>query len=131
MGDRLKNGIALSILPQIIAVKWFGSYPALVEVYYSQSFYPIWSAFFRTLFGWVPWSVGDIIYGLLFILLIIYLMRKADTLIKDWKILLRNTVMVLSIAYFTFHISWGLNYYRETVSKSLSLDEKYSTEDAC
>jgi hypothetical protein len=37
--------------------------------------------------------------------------------------------MVLSVAYFTFHLMWGLNYYREPLYISLDLEEGYSQEE--
>ena len=128
MRNKLKNGIAWSILPQIILVKWLGSYPSVIEEYYSKGFYPYWSGFFRSIMGWVPFSVGDILYGFLILGLLYYLIKRRKVLFKDWKILLRDTVMVLSIAYFSFHLSWGFNYYREPISTSLSLDEEYTVE---
>ena len=129
MRNRLKNGIAISLLPQIVLVKWLGSYPEIVETYYSQGIYPYWSAFFRSIFGWLPFSMGDLLYGILILIGCYYVFSKRNVLFKEWKVLLRDTVMVLAVLYFSFHISWGLNYYREPVSKTLELDEKYSTED--
>ncbi len=129
MRNRLKNGIAISLIPQIVLVKWLGNYPQLVESYYSKGFYPFWSGFFRKLLGWFPISIGDIIYGLLIIGLVYYLAKNAKQLIQKWKELLRDAVMVLAIAYFTFHLSWGLNYYREPIADSLKLEEEYNTKD--
>lgn len=36
---------------------------------------------------------------------------------------LRDIAMVLSIAYFTFHIMWGFNYYREPIAAKFKLVE--------
>lgn len=129
MRNRLQNGIALSLIPQIILVKWLGSYPHLIETYYSQGFYPYFSRFFRILFGWLPVSVGDILYALIFVGLLFHLIKHRKELAEKWKILLRDFVMVLSIAYFTFHISWGFNYYREPLADKLGLKEEYSIEE--
>lgn len=129
MRNKLKNGIALSILPQILLVKWIGNYPHLIESYYSKGFYPYWSGFFRSLLGPLPFSIGDMLYGILILGLFYYLIKRRKKLFKDWKITLRDTFLVLAVAYFTFHISWGLNYYREPISKTLSLDAKYSAEE--
>ncbi|MEN8790128.1 MAG: DUF3810 domain-containing protein [Flavobacteriaceae bacterium] len=128
MKNRLKNGIALSIIPQIIVVKWLALYPELVENYYSNGFYPLWSGFFRWLFGWIPFSVGDLIYGILIIGLFYYLIKRGKSLADNWKPLLRDTVMVLAVAYFTFNLSWGLNYYRLPISETFELQEEYTTE---
>ncbi len=129
MRNRLKDVIALALLPQIVLVKWLGSYPDIIETYYSKGFYPYFAGFFRSLFGWLPFSVGDIIYALLIASVIYHFIKNRHQFRQQWKALLRDTVMVLSIAYFTFHISWGLNYYRLPVADSLSLSEEYSTRD--
>ena len=129
MRNRLKNAIALSIIPQIILVKWLGSYPDFIETYYSQGFYPYFSGFFRLLFGWLPFSVGDILYALLFLGLFYYVFKHWKEFRTKWKESLRDIVMILAIAYFTFHISWGFNYYRKPVADALSLKEEYKTED--
>ncbi|MBT8185373.1 MAG: DUF3810 domain-containing protein [Eudoraea sp.] len=123
MKNRLKNGIALSLIPQIILVKWLGSYPDIIEKYYSQGIYPMASGFFRTLFGWVPFSMGDIIYTCLSVLAIRYFWVKREYILKYPLVFLRNAVVVLSVAYFTFHLLWGFNYYRQPISKALSLTE--------
>lgn len=128
MRNRLKNGVALSIVPQIILVKWLAYYPEVVENHYSNGFYPLWSGFFRTIFGWVPFSVGDLLYAGLITALLVYVFRKKSVLLKNWKPLLRDTIMVLAVAYFTFNLSWGLNYYRQPISKTLGLEENYSSE---
>lgn len=39
---------------------------------------------------------------------------------------LRDNIMVLSVFYFTFHLVWGLNYYREPLSKTLAIEENAS-----
>lgn len=129
MRNKLKTGIALSLIPQIVLVKWLGSYPQLIESYYSKGFYPYWSGFFRRMLGWLPISIGDILYGLLIIGLTYYLIKNGNKLVQNWRELLREVVMALSIAYFTFHLSWGFNYYREPLADTLKLEEKYDTED--
>ncbi|MGB5237326.1 MAG: DUF3810 domain-containing protein [Flavobacteriaceae bacterium] len=128
MKNRLKNGIALSIIPQIILIQWLALYPEVVERYYSNGFYPLWSGFYRWLFGWVPFSVGDLIYGGLIVGSLYYLIRQRTFYDKNWKSLLRDVILILSVAYFTFNLSWGLNYYRVPIAKTLALKEKYSSQ---
>ena len=126
MKDRLKNGIALSLIPQVILVKWLGSYPELIEQYYSQGIYPVVSGFFRTIFGWLPFSMGDIVYCLLGLLAIRYLWLKHSYILKNPFTFLRNSVVVLAVAYFTFHLLWGFNYYRQPIAEMLALTENKS-----
>ena len=52
---------------QIILVGWASRNPHWVEKYYSRGIYPEISGFLRRLLGWIPFSVGDVLYGLLFV----------------------------------------------------------------
>lgn len=129
MNNKLKNAIALLLPLQIILVKWLANYPALIEEYYSNGLYQYTSKFFRFVLGWVPFSVGDILYASLIILAIRYLIIKRKHIKQKPLLFLRNIVVVLSIAYFTFHFSWGLNYYREPLYKTLKIKEKHSLDE--
>ncbi len=129
MNNQIKNGIALSLIPQIILVKWLGSYPNLIETYYSKGLYPIIAKFSRTVLGWIPFSVGDILYAILFFFAFRYLILKRKEIRKFPKAFVRNIFMVLSLAYFLFHLFWGFNYYRIPISTTLALKETHSTEE--
>lgn len=118
-----KNAVALSLIPQIIIVKWVGNYSNFVENYYSTGFYPFISRLFRTLFGWIPFSIGDLIYFALIILALTYLYRNRKSIWKNKLAFARNVLMILSVSYFTFHFMWGMNYYREPLADKLSLTE--------
>jgi uncharacterized protein DUF3810 len=126
MVSKIKNRVALALIPQIILVKWLGNYPDVVEKYYSEGIYPWISEFFRVLYGWIPFSVGDIFYFVLTVLAIRYLV------VNRWEIrsypfkFIRNVFFVLSIAYFTFHLLWGMNYYRQPIAQRFTLEETYS-----
>ena len=128
MNNRLKNTIALSLIPQIILVKWIGQYPRFIESYYSLGVYPFLSKISRTAFGWIPFSIGDIIYALLFLAIIRYLILNRNKIKQQPKSFIRNIFVVLSTAYFTFHLLWGLNYYRIPLSETLSLEETNSSQ---
>ena len=129
MNNRLKNGIALSIIPQIIIVKWLGSYPELIENYYSKGVYPFISKLYRLVFGWLPFSMGDLIYAILIIFAIWYIIVKRNQIRKNLKLFFRDIAMILSVAYFTFHIMWGFNYYRIPLSQQLELKDSYTYND--
>ncbi|NNL01706.1 MAG: DUF3810 domain-containing protein [Eudoraea sp.] len=129
MNNRLKNGIALSIIPQIIIVKWLGSYPELIENYYSKGLYPFISKLYRLVFGWLPFSMGDLIYAILIIFAICYIIANRNRIIKNLKLFFRDIAMILSVAYFTFHIMWGFNYYRIPLSQQLGLKDSYTNNE--
>ena len=129
MNNKIKNAIALSLLPQVILVKWLGSYPELIEAYYSKGIYPFISGIWRSALGWVPFSVGDIIYGLLIILGIRYLVVYRKDIKQKPLGFLRDVIMILSVAYFTFNLMWGLNYYREPLAKTLEIKGSQNEQD--
>ncbi|WP_339144849.1 DUF3810 domain-containing protein [Croceitalea sp. MTPC5] len=129
MTTRTKNYLALSIIPQIIFVQWFGSYPELVEKYYAEGIYPIISKFLRFLFGWVPFSVGDIFYTLLVFTAIRYLYLYGTSIVKKPLAFLRHLGLTLSIAYFIFYLFWGMNYYRLPINEKMDFDIEYTNED--
>ena len=129
MNNRLKNVIALSLPLQIFLVQWLSNYPEYIETYFSTGIYPYTSTFFRLILGWLPFSVGDIIYAFLIIYAIRYLVVKRKYIWSHKLVFLRNIAMVLAVAYFTFNLSWGLNYHREPISKKLALTEKCTKEE--
>lgn len=121
MNNKLKNGIALSLIPQFILILWLGSRPDLVEQYYSNGIYPFIGQFFRSLFGWLPFSVGEIIYTLLVLLVVWYLVKNRNRIKSRPFQFLRNIFVVLSVLYFTFNLVWGLNYYREPIADKFGI----------
>lgn len=129
MKYKIKNSLALLWIPQIIVVKWLSNYPEFIERYYSTGIYPVISGFWRMLLGWLPFSVGDILYALLIIIAIRYMVINRISIKKKPLLFLRDIVMVFSIAYFSFHILWGFNYYREPLSKTLEIPEKHDQKD--
>ncbi|MCG2462118.1 DUF3810 domain-containing protein [Flavobacteriaceae bacterium F89] len=129
MNEKLKNGIALSLIFQVILVKWIGSHREWVEAYYSNGWYPLVSRFWRIILGWIPFSVGDLIYLGLLLLAIRYVVVQHKKIRKHPFLFLRNIVLVLSVAYFTFNLMWGLNYYREPLAKSMGLRDTITQEE--
>ncbi|SHG19865.1 DUF3810 domain-containing protein [Flagellimonas flava] len=129
MRPRVKTIIAWALPLQIVLVKWIGSYPDLVEKYYSEGIYPPISSLLRILFGWIPFSMGDLMYLALSLLLARYLYRKWKSIKKKPLLLLKDLVVVLSIVYFLFHLLWGMNYYRQPITWKLGIEKKYHKEE--
>ncbi|WP_394970880.1 DUF3810 domain-containing protein [uncultured Croceitalea sp.] len=130
MKQKIKIGLAFSIIPQIILVKWFGNYPHLVEKYYSEGIYLVISKFLRSLFGWVPFSVGDIFYTVLATSAIRYVYLNGKSFRKKPKRLLLHIGYALSITYFIFHLFWGMNYYRVPINEKFSVEKTtYTIEE--
>ena len=129
MAYKIKNWVALSIIPQIIIVKWLANYPDAVEQYYSEGIYPWISKFFRLLYGWIPFSIGDIFYFILSVLAIRYVIRHWFEIRTYPFRFLRNVLFILSIAYFTFHLLWGMNYYRQPLAEKFALTEEHTDDE--
>ncbi|MCL6265367.1 DUF3810 domain-containing protein [Flagellimonas myxillae] len=128
MRPKVKTIIAVALPVQIVLVKWIGSYPAFVEQYYSEGLYPIISRMLRILFGWIPFSMGDIIYLALFVLAGRYVYRNWKKIKEKPLGFLKDIAVVLSIVYFAFHFLWGMNYYRQPITWKLGIEKEYTKE---
>ncbi|WP_340076670.1 DUF3810 domain-containing protein [Leptobacterium sp. I13] len=128
MTKRMQTIIAVSIFPQIVIVKQLAKYPEFIEAYYSNGVYPYLSKGFRFIFGWVPFSVGDIFYTIAGILIIRFLIRKGWMFFYETRNFFREVFVVISMLYFIFHLFWGMNYYRLPVSETYNLNEDYTEE---
>ena len=129
MGHKFKTILAIALPVQVILVRWMAHHPEFVEKYYSNGIYPVISYFLRTLLGWIPFSVGDLLYTLLFVL-------ATRQIIKNWKsikakplLFLKDIAVVLSIVFFLFHFLWGMNYYRQPITQNLGIETEYSLKE--
>ena len=109
MNKSVKTIIAFSVFPQIIAVKVLAKHPQLVEDYYSNGVYPYIAKLNRWVFGWIPFSMGDIFYTIAGILLLRFLIVKGKLFFKETRNFLRDIFAAIAIAFFAFHMLWGLN----------------------
>ncbi|HFS66898.1 MAG TPA: DUF3810 domain-containing protein [Flavobacteriia bacterium] len=115
---------------QIIFVYYLRKHPVFVETYYSNGIYPYIASFLRFLFGWIPFSVGDIFYFLVGIWLVYKVIRFVKSRAKNWKYSFFHFTAIISIIYFLFHLLWGFNYYRLPIQENLNLPlKKYTIED--
>ncbi len=129
MVPRLKNAIAASLFLQLLAVSWLAGHPEWVETYYSRGIYPHLAGFFRHLYGWIPFSVGDLCYFTLSVLGLGYLIRKRHRIRNHPWSFLRDVIFALSIVHFSFYLLWGMNYFRQPLSRSLGMGDSYTTEE--
>lgn len=80
----------------------------------------------RALFGWIPFSVGDIFYTILVLSLLRYLWVRGKLLFLKPRETLQHVGITLSIAYFIFHLFWGMNYYRLPINEKLDFKIEYT-----
>ena len=118
--------IALPI--QWLLVLWASRNPDWVEQYYSNGLYQWISKTLRVLLGWIPFSVGDVVYLALIFLAIRYLVLRFKEIRKKPLNFLGNIVMIISIVYFIFHFNWGLNYHRQSIDWRFGIGREYTKE---
>lgn len=125
---------AVCILIIIVFIRVATFYPAWIEENYSRGIYPNIAKFYRTILGWIPFSVGDILYAAAGFFLLIYIVTLGRNLIKrrfEKGSLRRNfkkAFFILSIIYIYFNLMWGLNYNRPGIAYQLQLPSKQHNE---
>jgi hypothetical protein len=117
-------------------MKIFSEFPAAVEKYYSNGLYIYITKVQRFLLGWLPFSMGDCLYGATVIFLLIRLFRFLKTIWrreadkKFWWNGIRWLFFWGLMVYLVFNVLWGLNYNRLGIKHQLGLImTEYKTED--
>ncbi|MFM7671076.1 MAG: DUF3810 domain-containing protein [Bacteroidota bacterium] len=105
-------------------------FPDWVEAYYSNGVFPWIASVQRLLLGWIPFSIGDLLYAFLFLALIIQLaqligglIRKRLTRAKQAE-LLQRILFLLLFGYVCFNLLWGLNYNRPSLAGRLGIEAR-------
>ncbi len=119
-----------------ILIKWASWYPGWVERNYSLGIYPAIAKTQRFLFGWIPFSIGDLFYAFLGLVIIFrtarffkFLFQKKLTR-RYFMIAMQQGIFFILFVYVFFNLLWGLNYNRKGIARQLDLDvKKYSLAD--
>lgn len=114
---------------QILFLKLIAFFPEVVERFYSNGLYVFISKISRTLLGKIPFSVGDVLYGILIVYLLVRIWNARKNWRIEWKNNLLSVLSFISVAYFLFHFLWAFNYYREPLFEKMSIKREYSDED--
>jgi hypothetical protein len=124
------------LVGMVLLIKWISMYPAWIEAYYTYGVYPVISKTQRFLFGWIPFSAGDVFYAIVLLLFIGRIVRLFRAIFKKeftWALLLKGIQQVIFFCLFVyvlFYLLWGLNYNRVGIAKQLDLTmKKYSVEE--
>jgi hypothetical protein len=132
----LCDGKLLFLLSIAILVKLFSLNEVWVEHYYSNGIYGTLSKTLRAILGWIPFSVGDIVYIAAGIWLVLKVW-KALQLLKRRKakeylgwLLFRKYLKLVLLIYIVFSLFWGVNYYRQGISSQIGITvHPYSVTD--
>lgn len=126
---KLRDVLALLLPVQMALVSLFAKFPSGIERYYSEGLYPLWSQLNRMLWGWLPFSIGDLLYTAF----------GGWALWTAWKGLKRlrkypwesfkYLLATLSLVYGIFYWGWGLNYFRIPLEEKLGISSTYETQE--
>ena len=130
------NQVLILLLILALGIRIFSLDRMLIERLYCSSIYPGVGSALRLIFGWIPFSIGDVLYSAL----IIYLIWKIVKLIRllfqkkvTWNSFGRGALKFLLVflsIYIVFNLIWGLNYNRAGIRSQINIKrEKYSREE--
>ena len=117
-----------------LLIKLFALKSSWVEIYYSNGFYIFISRTLRLVFGWLPFSVGDLLYTVVIIWSLVWLVRSVRMIFKKQltkrKLLtgFLNFLQLVLIIYIVFNAFWGLNYNRRGIAYQLQLRPQPATQ---
>lgn len=126
----IRKIILILFLPLGIIISFLASQaPQTIEKIYSNNIYIFIGQTISVITGILPFSLGEILcYFTIFYFILVLIKTIFKALKKNNKriyILLNffmNTLVFISIAYFTFIMVWGLNYHRLPFSVISGLD---------
>lgn len=132
-----KKLLLILFLPLAILISYIASkFPYAIERLYSNTLYRFISQSLSQFTGIFPFSVGELLlttvvifFFATIIITIIKLIRDSDKRIHLVLNFFLNTIIVISIIYFTFIMVWGLNYHRLPFAEISKLDTKPSSTD--
>lgn len=116
--------LVLFLFLQYGLIQWLSGKPQLIDTYYVKGIYPFIATMQRTLYGWLGFSAGDILYACLIIYLIWIIVRliKPGTLKRSQ--LVTRLLWFMVCFYSFFYLLWGYNYFRSDLTQTLQLTKK-------
>jgi len=132
----MKSWSWLLLIFAALLVKFASTQPLWLEENYSTSIFPIISSIQRGILGWIPFSIGDIFYSFLVLVILVKTYQLIRIIFKrqlNRQFLLtglKQFIFFFLFVYVFFYGFWGLNYGRKGINYQLSLDvRKYSLQD--
>ncbi|MEL1240498.1 DUF3810 domain-containing protein [Flavobacterium flavipallidum] len=121
--------LAFLLVFQILILKILPFFSETIETFYSNGLYPLLANFFRIILGWIPFSIGDVLYFSLILLIAKWFWTNRKNWKTNWKDQILSILSVLSVFYFFFHFLWALNYYRLPLFEKIKIERNYSDAD--
>ena len=136
MKQRSKLVLIIILLGFVLFIKFFSANAVRVENNYSLGFYAVTAEGLRFLFGWLPFSAGDFLYGIFALWVLWKLFKNVQAVYKkqsSWKGFSAGCfkmITILLLIYIVFNSFWGINYNRKGVAYQLDLKmDKYSLDE--
>lgn len=131
-----KWGFVGGLILLVLFIHLFSAVPYVTEQYYATWLYPYISFFLRWITGWLPFSLGDLLYGAIVIWLLWKTIKGCNVLFKKqftWSSFFNKLsawFISMLVIYIAFNLLWGINYNRQGIAKELGLTMgKYSSTD--
>ena len=136
MKQRSKLVLIVILLGLVLFIKFFSADAERVENNYSLGIYLFIVRGLRFLFGWLPFSIGDLLYGTFALWVLWRLIKNIQSVYKkqtSWKGFAAaciKIVTVLMLVYIVFNSFWGINYNRKGIASQLDLKmDKYNLDE--
>ncbi len=128
---KLKPRVILALLLplQWLLVQWLKRNPETVERFYSNGIYPFFGRILRALFGWLPFSLGDLLYVLIIVFIFRFFWKRGRLFITSTREFFTRALSFVSVVFFLFYFLWGLNYYRQPFHEVLKIGNSYTQEE--
>lgn len=126
MKRKILIAFAIFLPIQIMFLQFLKTQPQWVELYYSQGIYPYLSSLLRLAFGFIPFSVGDVLYGVLIFISLRWIYKRIRNKFRAFSKWAVELLAFFSILIFFFHLFWGYNFYRQPLHHSLQLKADYN-----
>ena len=118
-----------------VIISLFSLFPIGVEKWYSVALYPYISLILRIITRWIPFSIGDLGYLALLLILVIRVLKMASIIIRKqyaksflWYLCYRLITLLLWV-YIIFKLIWALNYDRLGIAYQLSISPQPYTKE--
>ena len=113
-----RNKLLLTLIILTVITIVINQFPVFIESFYSVGIYPYIARSMRFLLGWLPFSIGDMMYGIVAIWLLVKIigffikLRRGQLGNGLWKKSLYKTAIIAMVVYILFNWMWAFNYNR-------------------
>lgn len=117
----------VTLILLVVTIKFSSLFSGVIERYYSDGIYPVVSKIQRFLFGWIPFSLGDLLYTFMVLFILVKIWRLIRALAQRkfgrqyFLTGLRQLLFFVLLVYVLFYLLWGLNYSRRGIARQLNL----------